>query len=242
MPEAIVEIKGIKIEPPELYDGQDDLVIWERWLNSLLNYFYFYRVVGPQLDSQCMMLTGMHLSGIATTWYTQEVTGLSHAPQRWTFKEVITAMFKWFLMEITAQKAVDAFYEVKFTKAKGALGFWNELVQVAEQMLTLPDLGMMKRQFLNGLPHEMVEAIFKTHAISVELSSIKDIINTSHQVEAALHYLQHWRTVLLTVNQSGSKSNPVTGRPPVGQQFVRLWPYWPHTDQSPGESAPLQVD
>ena len=99
-------------------------------------------------------------------------------------------MFKQFLMEITAQKAVDTFYKVKFMKVKGTLGFWNELVQVAEQMLTPPDLGMMKRQFLNGLPHEMVEAIFKTQAISIKLSSVRDIIDASCQVEAALHYLQ----------------------------------------------------
>ena len=80
LPEAIVEIKGIKIEPPELYNGQDNLVIWERWLDSLFNYFYFYRVVGPQLDSRLVMLTGTWLSGIAAMWYTQEVTGLSCAP------------------------------------------------------------------------------------------------------------------------------------------------------------------
>ena len=35
-------------------------------------------------------------------------------------------------MEVTAQKVVDAFYQVTFSKAKGALGFWNELAQVAE--------------------------------------------------------------------------------------------------------------
>jgi hypothetical protein len=82
LPEVITEIKGIKIKPPQLYDGQDDLVIWERWLNGLLNYFYFYRVVGSQLDHQCIMLAGMHLSRITATWYTQEITGMSCAPQR----------------------------------------------------------------------------------------------------------------------------------------------------------------
>src|ERR1700719_2933512 len=102
-------------------------------------------------------------------------------------------MFKQFLMEVTVQKAVDAFYQVKFTKAKGALGFWNELVQAAERMLTLPDAGTMKRQFLNGLPNEMVEAIFRTRAISIKLSSVEDIIDASHQVEATLHYLQQQR-------------------------------------------------
>ena len=37
----LVKIKGLKVEPPEPYDGKDDLAIWERWLDSLLSYFYF---------------------------------------------------------------------------------------------------------------------------------------------------------------------------------------------------------
>jgi hypothetical protein len=241
-PEAITEIKGIKIEPPELYDGRDDLVVWERWLDGLLNYFYFYRVVGSQLDHQRVMLAGTRLSGIAATWYTQEITGMTRAPRRWTFEEVITAMFKRFLTEVTAQKAVDAFYQVSFTKAKGALGFWNELVQAAERMLTPPDPGTMKRQFLNGLPHEMVEAIVKTRAISVELSSVEDIIDASRQVEASLHYLQQRRAAIPSGNQPGSKPNPVPGRTPMGQRFVRLRPKRPRPDRRPGEAAPPWKD
>jgi hypothetical protein len=85
----------------ELYDRQDDLIVWERWLDGLLNYFYFYRVVGAQMDHQCVMLIGMPLSRIAATWYTQEIMGFSHVHQRWTFEEVITTMFKWFLTEVS---------------------------------------------------------------------------------------------------------------------------------------------
>jgi len=48
----LVEIKGLKVEPPEPFDGKDDLAIWKRWLNGLLSYLYFYRVVGPELDGQ----------------------------------------------------------------------------------------------------------------------------------------------------------------------------------------------
>jgi hypothetical protein len=41
-------------------------------------------------------------------------------------------MFKWFLTKVMVQKAADTFFQVTFTKAKGALGFWNKLVQAVE--------------------------------------------------------------------------------------------------------------
>ena len=75
--DQLIEIKGLKVEPPEPFDGKDDLAIWESWLDGLLSYFYFYRVVGPELDGQRVLLTGTRLKGVAATWFAQEVTGPS---------------------------------------------------------------------------------------------------------------------------------------------------------------------
>lgn len=137
--DAVAEIKGLRVDPPEPYDGRDDLIVWERWLDGLLSYFYFYRIVGADLDSQRVLLVGTWLTGFAVTWFAQEVTGPSHARKKWNFEGLITALFRRFLTEITAQKAVDAYYMVKYSKTKGALGFWNDLVQASERMLHPPD-------------------------------------------------------------------------------------------------------
>ena len=32
---------NVKVPPLEPYEGKDDLVVWERWLDGLLNYLYF---------------------------------------------------------------------------------------------------------------------------------------------------------------------------------------------------------
>jgi hypothetical protein len=40
----------VKVSLPEPYDGKDDLSVWESWLDELLSYFYFYQVVGWDMD------------------------------------------------------------------------------------------------------------------------------------------------------------------------------------------------
>jgi hypothetical protein len=161
------------------------------WLNGLHSYFYFYRIVGTDLDSQHILLSGTQLTGIAVTWFTQDITGPSHARKKWNFEGLITALFHHFLTEITAQKAVDAYYMVKYSKTKGALGFWNDLVQASERMLHPSDQGTMKRQFLNGLPSEVVELTLKSQPLNVEMVSVEEIIDAICQMEATLHYIHH---------------------------------------------------
>jgi hypothetical protein len=93
-------------------------------------------------------------------------------------------------MEITSQKVVDAYYMVKYSKSQGALGFWNDLVQAAERMIHPPDRGTMKRQFLNGLPHDIVEATLKSRPINIEMASPDEIIDAIRQMEATIYYIQ----------------------------------------------------
>jgi hypothetical protein len=120
-------MKGVKVEPPEPYDGKDELPIWEKWLDKLLSYFYFYWVVGPALDWQRVLFTGTCLKGVAATWFRQEVAGPSIQSIKWTFEEVTTGLFNHFLTEITAQKAMDEYELVKFTRVKRVLAFGMSL-------------------------------------------------------------------------------------------------------------------
>jgi Zinc knuckle len=243
--DRVVEIKGLKVEPPEQYDGKDDLIAWERWFDSLLTYFYLNRVVGPELDSQRVLLTGTRLTGNAATWFAQEITGASRAKKRWNFEDVICALFRRFLTEITAQKAVDAFYQVRYSRAKGALGFWNELVQASERMLNPPDRGTLKRQFLNGLPQDIVEATLKSRSINIELASPDEIIEAIRQMEATLHYISHRRrpdgSSSSSTNTGVHKAQAERSRPFTGQRFVRLRPAW-RGDEKGGPSSRPSFD
>jgi hypothetical protein len=238
--DQLVEIKGLKVEPPEPFDGKDDLAVWERWLDGLLSYFYFYRVVGPELDGQRVLLTGTRLTGVAATWFAQEVTGPSRATRTWEFEELICSLFRRFLTEVTAQKAVEAFEAVRYSRAKGALGYWNDIVQASERMINPPDEGTLKRKFLNGLPHEMVEATLKSRPINIELATPDELIEAIRQMEATLHYIGSRRRA-----EGGSGSHPSSSRtahpvpsgPSRGNRLVRLRP-WKPAERRPAENRP----
>ena len=64
------------------------------------------------------------------------------------------------------------------------------MVQALEQMISPPDQGTMKRRFLNGLPHDIVETTLKSRAINIEMASPDEIIEAIRQMEATLHYIQ----------------------------------------------------
>jgi hypothetical protein len=90
-------------------------------------------------------------------------------------------------------EAVEAFEAVRYSRAKGALGYWNDIIQAAERMINPPDEGTMKCKFLNSLPHDMVEVTLKSRPINIELAMPNELIEAIQQMEATLHYISSHR-------------------------------------------------
>jgi hypothetical protein len=208
--DEVTEMKGVKMEPPEPYDGKDELPIWEKWLDELLSYFYFYWVVELALDQQWVLFIGTCFKGVAATWFRQEVVGPSIQLIKWTFEEVITGLFNHFLTEITAQKAMDEYEAVKFTRAKGVLGFWNELAQAAEWMANPPNNATLRRRFVELLPDELVHPMCQIHGVNMEISSVAELLEVAQKVETSEHYISARRKGgRVTASISGTTSKPV---------------------------------
>jgi hypothetical protein len=91
-------------------------------------------------------------------------------------------------MEVTVQKTVEAFEAVRYSRAKRALGYWNNIVQTAERMINSSDEGM-KYKFLNSLLHDMVEVMLKSWSINIELARPDEFIEVIHQMEVTLYYI-----------------------------------------------------
>jgi hypothetical protein len=181
------------------------------------------------MDRQRVLLAGTRLKGPAATWFRQEVAGPSIQSIKWTFEEVVTGLFQRFITEATAQKAVDTYYSVTFTRAKGVLGFWNELVQAAEQMVSPPDNASIKRRFVDHLPDELVKTMCHTRGVNVETATAEQVIEAAQQVEAAEYYLSSWKrggraagSSSVTVNKPVEDSTQKQGNK---SRFVRLRPF-----------------
>ena len=49
--EALPDIKNIRVSAPEKYSGEDDIEVFDTWLNGLLCWFRVYNVTGDHKDS-----------------------------------------------------------------------------------------------------------------------------------------------------------------------------------------------
>ena len=92
--EPLPDIKNIWVSPPEKYGGDDDIEVFDTWLAGLLRWFRVYNVSGPQKDSMRVDLTGTSLTGLAATWYADEVEAWNRKTREWSFEGVICGLYK----------------------------------------------------------------------------------------------------------------------------------------------------
>jgi hypothetical protein len=81
----IPDVKNIWVSLPEKYSGKDDIEKFNTWLTSLL---------------PCLLrvdLCGTTLSGLAATWYADEVEDWNRKTKHWYFDDLVCTLYKRFL-------------------------------------------------------------------------------------------------------------------------------------------------
>jgi len=87
------EVKSMKITQPKAYKGQDNINIFNEWVNQVLCWFRIYKVTGPARDGDRVTYMGACLEDLAGQWFDQEVEGLDCMIHYWTFKGLICTLF-----------------------------------------------------------------------------------------------------------------------------------------------------
>jgi hypothetical protein len=138
------DVKGIKVSPPEKYGGEDDIEVFDTWIAGLLRWLRVQNVCGPRKDILRVDLCGTTLKGLAANWFAEEVESFNRTVDEWTFEDVVCAMYKRFIHRVTAQNAADKYKKTKFSKAEGALAFYNDMKRHANRMVQPPDEYLFK--------------------------------------------------------------------------------------------------
>ena len=97
--------------------------MFETWLTGLLRCFRVYNVTGNHKDSLQVDLCGTTLTGLAATWYADEVEAWNRTTRVWLFEELICHLYKQFIHEVTAQNVVTSYQKTMFSKTKGTLAY-----------------------------------------------------------------------------------------------------------------------
>ena len=186
----LADVKGIKVSPPDKYGGEDDIEIFDTWLAGLLRWLRVQNVCRENKDVLRIDLCGTTLKGLAANWFAEEVESINRPVEYWLFEDVICAMYKRFIHRVTAQHATDKYKKTRFSKAEGTLTFYNNMKHHANRMVQPPDEYSFKRDFLRGLPQELVENLMKSRRVSAEhtpldilLEEVKAMENNLQAVE-----------------------------------------------------------
>jgi len=216
-------VKLLKPVPPDKYNGEDDIEVFENWVAALLQYFRISGLGGRVNDQLRVDLTGTNLKGLASDWFHAEVESWDREVVEWTFMDLICALYKRFIHQVTAQNATDKFYSVRYNKSEGALAFYNALFRNAARMVSRPDEYTFKRRFMFGLPHELVEKLYTSRRVTAEHTPLGRLLHEVKAMESAMQAAdRHRRSRQQALIQLKSNTASTSNHPARQDKTVRF--------------------
>src|SRR5271156_3852320 len=183
-------LRSLKLPlPTPAYTGEDDLNVFQLWLQGLLRWFSIYMLIGNAYDVSRRITIPMSLGGDALNWY-NTVIDAPEGVVEWTFEDIILMMHARFITKQAAVKAAEKFRKYRYTKDMSVYKFYTELGNIASQMVEKPDQYSFKTKFLKELPREMRESIIKTRMITAEANSLEEIIKAALEYESSEKILE----------------------------------------------------
>ena len=111
--------------------------------------------------------------------------------QQWAFEEVIIGLYDCFIYPSSLQDACAAFFTAKYSAETGVQGFYDTLVDHAQNMAEYPDNYTMMEKFIMGLPAQYHNEIFKD-GYHMEMNTLDDFITAAKLKEVTEKTIQHY--------------------------------------------------
>src|SRR6202050_4296826 len=223
------DMKSIRIPPLDKYSGEDDIEKFNVWLTGLLRWMRGHNVTGPKKNILQVDLCGTTLTSMAATWYTDNVEAWNQKVKSWTFERLICELYKQFIHEVMAQNAATSYKKTRYSHAKEALAYYNDLRRHTSRMVQPPDKYSLKRKFLEGLPEDLVENLLKSCCVSGEYTPLNRLLEEVKAMESSIQAYQNYKSDqqerLTTQKSTPTISTPqnTTQRQPRVVNFVNKY-------------------
>jgi hypothetical protein len=114
------------------YNGANNLLVSNTWLNKVLMYCSAYKLTGPARDLTCINAISGALSGDVRIWY-NTMGDLPNQPK--SFKDWILALHARFITRRAALTALSEFNSFEYSPEQGIQAYYHQLV-LLNQMLS----------------------------------------------------------------------------------------------------------
>jgi hypothetical protein len=196
----------------------------ENWLANLVVLFEAEQYGGADRDRERILHVPQFLNDEAKRWFNRHVLHVRRTQLMWSFEEVVTGLYDCFIHPSTMQDARAAFFAARYTESKGIQGFYDTLVDHAQNMAVYPDAYQIVETFLRGIPTYIRERMIKD-GLSPEVNTIDDFVAEAKKHEAAKKTLDYYNKIIQQANPAQKASTPTDPSKPtmkkVGTTLVR---------------------
>jgi len=198
------------------YSGSPKFSILEHWLANVVNRYTLMNFGGnsPDTDYIRVLTLAEYLDGDAASWFTSHVLSIRRTTVNWTFCDVIIGLYDRYILPSSMQDARESFRKVKYTTTLGVQGFYDALLEHAQDMAVYPDSYTILEEFMAGLPQAMLSRCFREHRLTVEANSLDEWVGAAKEIEQCDRSETYYKTrSKTTTTNPTTKQTPRTSAP-----------------------------
>lgn len=197
------------IEP---YSGDSPkYAVLEGWVLDVAAYMASSQMGGGNRDREQVLVATEFLTGKAKDWSRTYIMNPRRPQQQWTLFDVVMGLYDWFVQASSMQDAQDAFHQAQYTAKTGVQGFYDTLIEHAQNMYVYPDEYTLRDKFLDGLPSEMAESLFIHYGMVPAINTLEEFVAQARVYKTLHHTAEHYRA------QKRRSQQPTADKPKAAQ-------------------------
>jgi hypothetical protein len=135
-----------------------------------------------EYDRKQVVCMALYLDGTAVTWYNDNVDGIDHQRDVWSFKLVITGLYDWFIHHTLVGITADKFWNATYVPEEGIMALYHKLTKHAVRIVQPPDHYTFKSHLIMRMLSTMFNYLLSKE-VTMEYSTVEMILYYARRVE-----------------------------------------------------------
>ncbi|KAG6833871.1 hypothetical protein H0H93_012945, partial [Arthromyces matolae] len=200
------------------YAGSSKFSELENWVMDVCDHLAACKYGGDHMDRERVLVLPEFLKDEASNWFRRYVRHSNRAQRHWTFKEVVIGLYDRFVNPSTMQDARSAFLSASYSEKLGIQGFYDTLIDHAQNMAVFPDGYTILEMFLDGIPADMRRHLIRQDKLTPEMNSVEEFLVHAIAHEQSLKTSNHYDQRSTRRNPS-KKPTPTSPTPAIIHSF-----------------------
>ena len=175
----------LKSEEIKKYGGSLKFSDLENWLATVAYRYVLLKFGGEDHDTDRVRVLTLaeYLEGDALTWYMAHVLSAKRTITEWSFCDVVTGLYDRYILPTSMQDAREGFHKVRYMTALGIQGFYDALLEHAQNMAVYPDNYTILEEFMMGIPPATLTRCFRDHRLTAKVNSLDAWVGAAKEIE-----------------------------------------------------------